>query len=132
MTKSCIILFYAVLLKFQYITNNPAEQNSLFDHVWSFILCLYVLILNLLLDLGVYLPELTEYLLGREVDLTVRSHSGDTILHGAVHGNQPKIVKMLIDVGRWDSVCEIGVKLQKYLFFCEWWLRLRQHINFVQ
>ena len=44
-------------------------------------------------------PELTEYLLSRDVDLTVKTDSGDTILHGAVHGNKPKIVKMLIDAG---------------------------------
>lgn len=48
----------------------------------------------------VYFSELTEYLLSSKVDLKVKTDTGDTVLHGAVHGNKPKIVKMLIDAGK--------------------------------
>ena len=48
----------------------------------------------------IFSSELTEYLLNRNVDLTVTNCTGDTILHGGVHGNQPEIVDMLIKAGK--------------------------------
>ena len=46
------------------------------------------------------ISELTEYFLKQNVDLTVTTSTGDTILHGGVHGNHPEIVEMLIKAGK--------------------------------
>ena len=43
--------------------------------------------------------ELTEYILSQDVDYTVTTCTGDTILHGGVHGNQPEVVDILIKAG---------------------------------
>ena len=59
-----------------------------------------------------FLPsELTEYLLSRDVDLTVTTVTGDTILHGGVHGNQPEIVDKLIKSGKFESLLLIVWKV---------------------
>ncbi|KAL4240565.1 hypothetical protein ACF0H5_001357 [Mactra antiquata] len=43
--------------------------------------------------------ELTEYFLSKGVDLTVKTKTGDTILHGGVHSNKPAVVDLLIKAG---------------------------------
>ncbi|KAH3869881.1 ankyrin repeat domain-containing protein 50-like [Dreissena polymorpha] len=43
--------------------------------------------------------DLTEYLLSRSADIAARKKDGDTVLHGAVHGNNPNIVQRLIQAG---------------------------------
>jgi ankyrin repeat protein len=42
---------------------------------------------------------MVQYLLSKGVDLTVKTKTGDTILHGGVHSNKPEIVKALIEAG---------------------------------
>ena len=52
--------------------------------------------------------ELTQYLLSQGVDLTVTTCTGDTVLHGGVHGNKPEVVDILIKAGMWRIYHEIN------------------------
>lgn len=47
-----------------------------------------------------FLLELTEYLLSKGLDFTVKTKTGDSILHGGVHGNKPTLVDLLIKAGK--------------------------------
>lgn len=57
-----------------------------------------------------WLSEMVQYLLSKEVDLTVKTKKGDTLLHAGVHGNKPDIVDALIKAG--TVYC--------YLYFRKW------------
>ena len=48
--------------------------------------------------------ELTKYFLTKDVDLTVRTKSGETILHGGIYGNRPAVVDLLIQAGMYMNL----------------------------
>lgn len=45
--------------------------------------------------------EISRFLLDRHADLSVLTKLEETVLHGAVYGNQPAIVNMLIKEGEY-------------------------------